>query len=510
MEEAGRSQEAQRSARETNAEAVRAVAAAVEGTIGPKGLDVMLVDKEGNVIITNDGATILEQMEIHHPIARLLIEAARSQKDAVGDGTTTATVLAGAMVEEGIRQIAKGVPVTKVTEGIARAAEYAVKVLDASARREVSDEMLYRLAQTAGRQNAEAADAAVRAVELIGRELAAQDDVRLADWVTSKIGADTEVTAGVVLHSAVMNHVADAELHNVRIAIFDDALEMERVERDAIRSEAGMQRYLALQEEFRHGIKQLAEAGVGLVIADRGIDPMAEAILTDAGILTAARVQETEWKRAALFTKARPLKRTALTRPHDMWLDALGTAETVSMDEEEQQIRIAGGSGQPMASIVIGAPTEALAEEKRRITQDAVSALQGALRGGWVPGGGAAEIALAIALDKERANVHDMTGYGIDCMRRALMEPVCQMIRNAGYHPLEKAEAVTACQQKYETDQYGFDCDHGKPADMAGLGVLDSALVKRQAIRTASEVASAILKVNAIIRMRPQTIEDRY
>ena len=103
-----------------------------------------------------------------------------------------------------------------------------------------------------------------------------------------------------------------------------------------------------------------------------------------------------------------------------------------------------------------------------------------------------------------------MTGYGMDCVKRALLEPVYQMIRNAGYHPLEKAEAVSSCQQEYETDQYGFDCDNGNPADMTKLGVLDSALVKRQAIKAASEVASAILKVNAIVRMRPQTIEDRY
>ncbi|MBQ5832897.1 MAG: hypothetical protein IIW43_05405, partial [Selenomonadales bacterium] len=124
MEETKHTRDARESALEVNAQAVRAVVAAVEGTIGPKGLDTMLIDKEGNVIITNDGATILEQMEIHHPIARLLIHTARTQKDAVGDGTTTATVLAGAMVEEGIRQIAKGVPVTKITEGIAQAASY--------------------------------------------------------------------------------------------------------------------------------------------------------------------------------------------------------------------------------------------------------------------------------------------------------------------------------------------------------------------------------------------------
>lgn len=508
MEEAKRSHSTQ-SALESNAEAVRAVRSAVEGTIGPKGLDTMLVDKEGNVIITNDGATILEQMEIHHPIARLLIHAARTQKDAVGDGTTTATVLAGAMVEEGIRQIAKGVPITKVTEGIAKAASYAVQVLDASARREVSEEMLYRLAWTAGRQNAKAAEAAVRAADLIGRERLAEDEIRLADWVSSEVGVQSEVTAGVTLHSGYMNHVPSAELFDVRIAVFDDALEMMRMERDTLRTEAGTQRYLVMQDTFQRGVRQLAEAGVGLVIADRGIDPMAEAILTDAGILAVARVSETEWRRICLHTKARPLKRAVLERPLKAWQDAFGSAEKVSWSEEMHRVRVTGGKRQ-VATIIVGAPTEALAEEARRITEDAVSAVQGALCGGWVPGGGATEIALARALDKERAKVHDMTGYGMDCVRRALLEPVYQMIRNAGYHPLEKAEAVISCQQEHETDQYGFDCDNGDPADMTELGVLDSALVKRQAISTASEVAAAILKVSAVVRMKPQTIEDRY
>lgn len=510
MEETKHTRDARESALEVNAQAVRAVVAAVEGTIGPKGLDTMLIDKEGNVIITNDGATILEQMEIHHPIARLLIHTARTQKDAVGDGTTTATVLAGAMVEEGIRQIAKGVPVTKITEGIAQAASYVTDALDAMAHQEVSDEELYRLAQTAGRQNAQVADAAMCAVDVIGRDCIAADDIRLADWVTSKVGAETEVTAGVTLCTGYMNHVQPTEAKSVRIAVFDDALEPIRMERDALRTEVGAQRYLLLQEEFCKGVARLVEAGVGLVIADRGIDPMADAILSEAGILTVARVDEREWKRILLHTKARPLKRTMLTRPTEVWQDALGTAEHLSRDEDEKIVRVAGGIGQPMTTIVVGAPTADLAEEKKRITQDAVSAVQSALCGGWVSGGGATEIALARALEQKRATVCDMTGYGMDCVKRALLEPVYQMIRNAGYHPLEKAEAVSSCQQEYKTDQYGFDCDNGNPADMTKLGVLDSALVKRQAIKAASEVASAILKVNAIVRMRPQTIEDRY
>ena len=237
---------------------------------------------------------------------------------------------------------------------------------------------------------------------------------------------------------------------------------------------------------------------------------MAEAILSEAGVLTVARVAENEWRRILLHTEARPLKRTMLTSRADVWQDALGTAERVTRNDDKQQVRVAGGIGQPMATIVVGAPTADLAEEKKRITQDAVSAVQSALHGGWVSGGGATEIALAKALDQKRATVCDMTGYGMDCVKRALLEPVYQMIRNAGYHPLEKAEAVLSCQQEYGTDQYGFDCDNGKPADMTKLGVLDSALVKRQAIKAASEVAAAILKVNAIVRMRPQTIEDRY
>lgn len=508
MEETKQSRDATRSALEVNAQAVRAVVAAVESTIGPKGLDTMLIDKAGNVIITNDGATILEQMEIHHPIARLLIHTARTQKDAVGDGTTTATVLAGAMVDEGIRQIAKGVPVTKVTEGIAKAASYVTEVLDTLARREASDEVLYRLALTAGRQNAQVADAAMCAVDVIGRDRIKEDDIRLADWVTSEVGAETEVTAGVTLCTGYMNHVQPARSEKVRIAVFDDALEPMRMERDTLRTEIGAQRYLLMQEEFCKGVGRLVEAGVGLVITDRGIDPLAEAILSEAGVLTLARADEKEWRRILLHTKARPLKRTILTSGADVWLDALGTAEYVSRDEDKQQVRVTGGIGQPMATIVVGAPTADLAEEKKRITQDAVSAVQSALRGGWVSGGGAAEIALARALDKKRATVCDMTGYGMDCVKRALLEPVYQMIRNAGYHPLEKAEAVLACQQEYGTDQYGFDCDNGNPADMTELGVLDSALVKRQAIKAASEVAAAILKVNAIVRMRPQTIED--
>lgn len=503
-------QEGMRSALESNVDAVRAVAHAVEGTIGSKGLDTMLVDQAGNAIITNDGATILGQMEIHHPAARLLIHAARTQKEAVGDGTTTATVIAAAMVEEGARQIGKGVPVTKVTDGIAEATRYVLAVLDASAEQAVSDDVLYRLAMTAGRQKTDVADAVIRAVHLVGRDRAASKDASMADWITSQTGVDTDVTEGVTFPCGEVNHVPIAEWSKVRIAIFDDALEMTRMERDMLRSEAGVQRYLVAEDAFRRSVAELVKAGVGLVLTDRGVDPMAEAILTEANILVVPRVEMAVWKRVASYTNARPMRRTALACSPSVWQASLGEAESIVYDEVQKQIRIAGGQGEAMATIVVGASTEALAAEKKRIAEDAVSAVQNALRGGWVAGGGATEVMLAQALGKRRSEVHDMTGYGMDAVRRAILEPVYRMIHNAGYHPLDKTEEVMSCQIDNQANQYGFDCDSGKAGDMVALGVIDSALVKRQAIRTASEVASAVLKINAIVRMKPQMIEDRY
>ncbi|HWJ03298.1 MAG TPA: TCP-1/cpn60 chaperonin family protein, partial [Verrucomicrobiae bacterium] len=237
----------------TNASAVRAIASAVEGTIGPKGLDTMLVDKFGDVVITNDGVTILNLMEVNHPAAKMLINMAKAQQSEIGDGTTTATILAGALVSEGANQVVKGVPVARVIEGLKVGVRHALGALQVQARpiEDLANQALYQIAMVAGRENRDIAELVVEAAQMVGAAKLKEKGFKLADTIMAEEGATNEVFQGVIINKEPMNRHMPKELKDVRILVVDDALEPEEVEDEALGTEAGFNRYLKLQEEFR-------------------------------------------------------------------------------------------------------------------------------------------------------------------------------------------------------------------------------------------------------------------
>ncbi|WP_333594822.1 TCP-1/cpn60 chaperonin family protein, partial [Anaerospora hongkongensis] len=191
----------------TNANAVRAITAAVEGTIGPKGLDTMLVDRFGEVIITNDGVTILDKMDVNHPAAKMLINTAKAQQAEVGDGTTTATIMAGGLVAEGVNQVLRGVPVARVIEGVKFGIAQALEHVAANCRRveDLQDPILSNIAMIAGREHQDIADLVVKAARLIGVEKLAENNFKLADIITAQEGAANEVFLGVIVDKERMN-----------------------------------------------------------------------------------------------------------------------------------------------------------------------------------------------------------------------------------------------------------------------------------------------------------------
>ncbi|QNB46162.1 chaperonin [Thermanaerosceptrum fracticalcis] len=488
----------------TNANAIRAIAQAVEGTIGPKGLDTMLVDQFGDVVITNDGVTILDMMDVNHPAARMLIKIAKAQQEEIGDGTTTATIMAGALVSEGVAQVLKGVPVAKVIEGLRIGVKKALSVLEAKTIqiKDIRDPLLKQVALVAGRENEDIAELVVQAAILMGQEKLRDPSFKLAEIIRAEEGAENQVVPGVIINKEPMNSEMPKKLGPVKVLVIDDALEPEEVEDEALATEAGFTRYLALQEEFRNNIKKIIEAGVNLILVDRGVDAAAEEFLTDHQVMVLQRVSNRELRRAGEHTGARLLKRTGLKKELAELEKYTGSAREAFLDEKLEHVRLLGGAGKAEATILVGASTEEVVGERERIAKDAASAIQAAVRGGIVPGGGSIELAIARHIEEARKDVRGMAAYGLDCVIAALKKPFSQIVLNAGFNPLEKLGDVMAAQAESGLDSLGIDCDTGEVKDMGQLGVFDPALVKKHALKAAGEVAEAILRIDTIIKKK--------
>ncbi len=494
----------------TNANAVRAITSAVEGTIGPKGLDTMLVDKYGDVVITNDGVTILNLMEVNHPAAKMIINMAKAQQNEIGDGTTTATVLAGGLVSAGANQVVKGVPVARVIEGLRIGVRHALQALQASARAvdDLASPVFYQVAMVAGRENNDIADLVVEAAQMVGLEKLREKGFWLADTIVAEEGAVNEVFQGVIVNKEPMNRHMPKDLSEVKVLVVDDALEPEEVEDEALGTDTGFARYLQLQEEFRANLLKIRELGINLVLVDRGVSDLAEEFLTDWGVMVIQRTANKELVQAAEHTGARPVKRTGLKKNLDDLSKFVGTARRAYLDEKLEHLRILDGAGKPTATVLVGAATSEVVGERERIAKDAASSVQAAVLKGVVPGGGAVELAVARQVEKVRQDTRGMAAYGVECVVEALNRPFTQIVQNAGFNPLEKLGDVIAAQVEEQKDSLAIDCDNGEVADMLARGIVDPAMVKIHALKAAGEVAEAILRIDTIIKKRENEQKD--
>jgi chaperonin GroEL (HSP60 family) len=493
----------------SNATAVRAISSAVEGTIGPKGLDTMLVDGQGNVIITNDGVTILDKMEVSHPAAKMLVNVASAQQEEIGDGTTTATLLAASLLQEGVAQVERGVPVTRVIEGIQSGIRCAVERLESRARtlESLGGDVLYRVAMVSGRDHEDIARLVTEAARLIGYDKLRDPQYRMRDHVMAYEGADSEVFQGVIIGKQRMAPQMPHLVEEARILLVDDALEPEEIDSEALGTEAGFLLYRQYKEEFRQNVARLLNLGVNAVFTDRGVSPVAEEILGEAGVMIVQRVSAKDLRKIAEHTGARPIKRTGLSKSSEELARFLGLALTVYEDERMENIRIIGGQGKPLATILVGASTEEVVGERLRIARDAASSVQAAVRGGVVPGGGAIELWVARQVENLRETVRGMTGFGVEAVARALRKPMTQIVLNAGFNPLEKVEEASVAQVESDLDSLAIDCDDGRVIDMIEHGVFDPTLVKLHALKAAGEVCVAIMRIHTIIRMKEMAHE---
>ena len=490
---------------ENNTNAVRAVMTAVESTIGPKGLDTMLVDQFGNVVITNDGVTILNMMEVNHPVARMLIHSINAQQEEVGDGTTTAALMAGEMVVHGLEQVTKGVPVAQVLTGLRYGVKEACRLMEKEAVLvgSLDTGQLYNIAYVAGREDTSIAKLIMEGAALIGQEKLLDTGFRFSQRVQAVEGADSEVVNGVFVTKERLTRQMPLSLEgNLKIMVLDDALEPEELNHSAMATESGFQQYLILKEQFKTNIQKLIETGVQAVFVDRGADDAAVELLEEAGVLVVARLPHKELVDLAEHCGAKLLKRSSLQKPAEELEKYFGSAQSIIGNEKLHHIKVLGGGGKAMATILVGATTGEVVGEKERIAKDAAASVQSALQRGLVSGGGAAELAVARQLEQSKNALSGMAVFGADCVIAALKKPIMHIEANAGFNPLEKLGDVHKAQELQQNSHLSINCDTGRIDDMYIAGVVDPLYVKLHGLKTAGEVAEAILRINIIVKKK--------
>ena len=490
---------------ENNSNAVRAVMAAVESTIGPKGLDTMLVDQFGNVVITNDGVTILNMMEVGHPVARMLIHSINAQQEEVGDGTTTAALMAGEMVTCGLEQVSKGVPVAQLLTGLRYGVKEACRLMEREAVLvgSLDTGQLYNIAYVAGREDESIAKLIMESAKLIGQEKLLDTGFRFSQRVRAVEGAESEVLNGVLVTKERLSRQMPLELEgDIKVMVLDDALEQEELGNGALATESGFQQYLVLKEQFKTNIQKLIDTGVQVIFVDRGVDDAAAEMLEEAGVLVVARVPHKELVDLAEHCGAKLAKRTSLLKPEDELQKQFGSATHIIGNEKLHNIKVLGGGGKAMATILVGATTGEVVGEKERIAKDAAASVQSALQRGLVAGGGAAELAVARQLEQNKNALSGMAVFGADCVIAALKKPFMQIVTNAGFNPLEKLGDVHRAQELQQNSHLSINCDTGRIDDLYIAGIVDPLYVKLHGLKTAGEVAEAILRINIIVKKK--------
>ncbi|MGZ4942802.1 MAG: thermosome subunit beta [Halobacteriota archaeon] len=497
-----RGQEAQGS----NIQAARAVANAVRTTLGPKGMDKMLVDSIGDVVITNDGATILKEMDIEHPAAKMVVEVAKTQDDEVGDGTTTAAVLVGELLREAEELLSDDVHPTIIAAGYNLASRKAVEVLDTMTING-DDATLKNVAKTAitgkGAEMmlSKIAEIVVEAVKLVaededGKKIVDLDDIS----VVRRYGAsadDSRLVHGLIIDKEKVHPLMPTAVRDAKIALLNVGLEIEKTEIDAkieINDPSQMQSFWDEEERRLEGIaNKVIDSGANVVFCQKGIDDLVQHYLAKAGILAARRVKKSDMKR---LEKATGGKITDTLED----IAQLGYAGLVQERKigDNEMLFIEEGQNPKACSILLRGSIEHVVDEMDRAVNDALKVVSLTLENNKVvAGGGAPEIELAMKLRDYATTFGGREQLSIRAFANAMEIIPKTLIENAGGDPLDKIVELRSAHEKGGTSA-GISAN-GDVTDMLSLDVVDPVRVKLNAIESATEAAIMILRIDDVI-----------
>jgi thermosome len=505
----GSQRTAGREAQRSNIMAAKAVAGAVRTTLGPKGMDKMLVDTLGDVVITNDGVTILKEMDIEHPAAKMMVEIAKTQDTEVGDGTTTAVVLAGELLKQAEGLLDQGIHPTVIAAGYRAAADKSMAILKSiGVKVTVGDnEMLKKIAVTAmtgkGSQTArvELADLSVQAVKAVVDEDGSVDTDNIT--VEKKVGGginDSQLIHGMVIDKERLHPNMPKKVPNAKIALLNAAIEIEKTEVDAkieITSPDQLQAFLDQEETMlKDMVQNIVKTGANVVFCQKGIDDLAQHFLAKAGIYTIRRVKKSDMEKLARATGSR-----IVTSIHDLGEKDLGKAGLVEERKigDEKMTFVEQCENPKSVSIILRGGTEHVVDELERAMEDALRVVGVVVEDKMlVPGGGAPEVELALRLREYAATVGGREQLAIEAFADSMEVIPKTLAENAG---MDQIDTLVALRSQHEkgVKSAGLDMDTGEPVDMLAQGVVEPLRVKTQAINSAAEAAVMILRIDDVI-----------
>ena len=514
----GSKRESGKDAQHRNILAAKAVAEAVRTTLGPKGMDKMLIDGSGDATITNDGATILREMDIENPVAKMIVEVARAQDDEIGDGTTTAVIIAGKLLEKAEALLEQDVHPTVIVQGYKQAAFRAQEVLKQMATDVSGDkEILLKIAQTAMRGKGTemaidklsqiAVDAAQAVVGFEGKDI--EENVKMIHIPGGRI-EDSSLNYGIVLDKERTSSQMPKSIKNARIMLLEGTLELKKLGTDAKITITEAKNLASFKEGEEKIIKEqidaIVSAGANVVFCEKGIGVFAQGYLANRGILAARRVKREDLKMLALATGAKLVGDVMQLRPEHLGSAAL--VEERRVGEDKHMIFVEGCEQAKAVSIILHGVSDQLLEEMERALDDSLNVVMDVIRSGKiVPGGGAPEILVAENLRQYASTLEGREQLAIRAFADAVEAIPLTLAENSGFDPVD---SLAALRSKLALGKgYGLDITSGDPADMMAQGVVEPLKVKTQAIKSAAEAATMVLRVDDVIASKREEMTPK-
>jgi len=500
-------------AQKNNIAAAKAVTEAVRSSLGPKGMNKMLVDSLGDVTITNDGATILDTIDVEHPAAKMIIEIAKTQDKKIGDGTTTSVILAGELLTLAEDLMEQMVHPNVILRGYRKALVKCKELLkEIAIKIDPNDKnILIKIAETSmnsklisGARN-HFANIAVRAVTQIKEKLGDRividlDHVQIIKKEGKRL-LDTNILDGIIVDKEIVHPMMPKSLRNAKIALINSALEIEKTEFDAeIKIKTPDQINKFLEEEshmLQRRVDKLNEIRANVVFCQKGIDDKAQNYLAKEGIIAIRRVKRSDMEKLARATNAKIVNDVSEITSSDLGI--VGKIEEKKIGDDNM-VFVSECADPKAITILIRGGIEHVVDEAERMIKDALSVVKATIENPYIlPGGGASEIELAKRLKAFSRNIGGRQLLAIEIYANALEIIPKTLAENAGYNPVDLLVELRSKHEAAGGSLYGVNIEKGKPDDMVKLGVIEPLSILTQALQSATEVTSMLLRIDDII-----------
>jgi thermosome len=508
----GSSRSRGREAQHTNIEAARIVAETVKSSLGPKGMDKMLVDSFGDVTITSDGRTILDEMDIQHPAAKMMLEVAKTQDNEAGDGTTTAVIISGELLNKAQELIERNVHPTIIIDGYKKASEKALEILESIAIKvdPTTTDYPKKVAMTSMASKLVAdhreylADISVKAILAVAEKdgdkyKADVDDVKVEKKPGESV-RDTKLIQGIVLDKEVAHSGMPKRVEKAKIALLDCPLEIEKTEFDAkinIESPEQMEGFLKQEEDMlRDMVEKVAKTGANVLLCEKGIDDMAQHFLARKGILAVRRNKKSDMEKLAKATGGKIVTNLDSIASSDLGYAALVEERKIG---DDKMTFIEGCKHPKAVTILIRGGTQRIVDEAERSIHDALCVVKDVVEEPKiVAGGGAPELEVSRNLKKYAETLPGREQLAVRGYAEALEAVPTTLTENAGLDPIDMLSELRARHEKGEL-WAGIEVNNGKTQDMGKAGVYEPLAVKKQIIKSATEASTMILKIDDVI-----------